>query len=102
MSAHRRPVVISPEAQADYDDILLYGATTWGDAQATRYQTTLDLAMEEVGNFPEIGQQCHDLYAGCRRLPVERHVVFYRIETDAVEIVRILHERIDATRHLPR
>jgi plasmid stabilization system protein ParE len=30
----------------------------------------------------------------------EHHVVYYRIQDDVIEIVRILHERANAARHL--
>jgi plasmid stabilization system protein ParE len=31
MSAHNRPVVLSPEAQADYEDIQAYTLRQWGE-----------------------------------------------------------------------
>jgi hypothetical protein len=30
---------------------------------------------------------------------VEHHVVYYRVHSDVIEIVRILHERFDAARY---
>jgi hypothetical protein len=29
------------------------------------------------------------------------HVIFYRVDGDAIIIIRILHGRMDSTRHLP-
>lgn len=47
-----------------------------------------------------IGKARDDLGAGLRAWPVEHHVIYYRIKSDAIEVVRILHERADAARHL--
>ncbi|MGH2534563.1 MAG: type II toxin-antitoxin system RelE/ParE family toxin [Thermomicrobiales bacterium] len=102
MSAPKRAVVLSPEAQVDYDDILLYSLLTWGDDQMRQYQIALDQAIDHLVQYPEFGERRDDLCAGCRFLPVERHVVCYRIETDAIQIVRIIHRRADAARYLPR
>ena len=41
------------------------------------------------------------LFPGCRVRPVERHVLYYRILGDVIEVVRILHERVDPTEHFP-
>jgi plasmid stabilization system protein ParE len=31
---------------------------------------------------------------------VERHVVYFRVDQDSVTVVRVLHERMDAIRHM--
>ncbi|HUG63455.1 MAG TPA: type II toxin-antitoxin system RelE/ParE family toxin [Methylomirabilota bacterium] len=102
MSGPRFTVTLSPEAERDYDELLLYGLLNWGEQQMLRYQESLDRAIEHLGDFPEIGPQRDDLCARCRLLPVEHHALYYRIEADAIQVVRILHERADAARHLPR
>jgi toxin ParE1/3/4 len=101
MSARKRlDVVLSPDAQQDYDDILLYGLRNWGSDQASRYQERIDRVLNELGTFPEMGERRDELFPGCRFLPVERHVIFYEITTESIEIVRILHERANAARRL--
>jgi toxin ParE1/3/4 len=102
MSARRRAIAFAPEAWADYDNIMLYGTLTWGEAQTDLYQEALDTAIDRLSEFPELGQQRHDLCSGCRLLPVERHMVIYRLARNIIEIIRILHERVDPGRHLPR
>ena len=37
---------------------------------------------------------------GYRSLPVENHVVFYRIRDKDIEIVRILHQRMEVNQHV--
>jgi toxin ParE1/3/4 len=100
MSARKRPVRLAPDAQRDYDDILLYSFLTWGELQMLQYRTSLDQALAELGDYPEIGRQRDQLFPGCRSLHVERHVLYYRIKDQEIEIARILHEHADAVRHL--
>jgi toxin ParE1/3/4 len=99
MSARRWQVRLSPDAERDYDDILLDSLLTWGESQMLRYQAAPDHALAEIEDYPEIGSMRNEYLPGCRIRPVERHVLFYRIGDD-VEVIRILHERADPARHL--
>ena len=99
MSAPRRLVRLSPDAERDYDDILLDSLLTWGESQMLRYQAALDHALTEIEDYPEIGPLRNEYVPGCRIRPVGRHMLFYRVD-DIVEVIRILHERADPTRHL--
>jgi toxin ParE1/3/4 len=100
MSPRKRSVILSPGAQADYEDILIYTSQQWGPAQRDRYAAKLDKAIAGLADFPEAGQRCAQLFAGCRTRRIERHVLYYRVENDAIEVLRVLHERTDPTRHL--
>ena len=48
-----------------------------------------------------MGVRRDEIAEGLRACPVRRHVVFYRDRPDRVDVVRILHERMDPARHLP-
>lgn len=102
MSSHRRTVVLSLHAQDDLADILLYSWQSWGEAQRDEYEAALARAVDDLSNFPEIGTSRSELFADCRVRLVKHHVLYFRDTGDAVEIVRILHERTDPVRHLPR
>ncbi len=99
MSAHKTSVVLTPEAEADINDILLYTWQQWGEEQRDRYDAGLDRAINALADFAEMGVRMPRLFSGCRARPVERHVLYYRIMGDTIEVVRILHERTDPSRH---
>jgi plasmid stabilization system protein ParE len=83
MSAHRLAVVLSPFAEADFEDILVYKRGKWGDHQADSYAATLGAALSELATHPEIGRPREDLQSGLRSYLIQRqHYVIYRIETD--------------------
>ena len=41
-----------------------------------------------------------DVRPGYRRLNVEQHRIYYREVSDRIDIVRMLHARMDVDRHL--
>lgn len=99
MSAPKRAVILSPAAQADFTDVLLYSWQQWGEAQRDRYEASLERAIAGLADRPDAGVHRPRLFPGCRGRPVERPVLSYQIMNDTVEVVRILHERTDPTRH---
>ena len=49
---------------------------------------------------PLIGVDRSELLPDVRSLPIESHTLFYRVTTDRVEIIRVLHGRQDPQPHL--
>lgn len=58
------------------------------------------MAVEAIAADPQPGQAIDAVRQGYRRYRVGSHVLFYRCVGDGVDIVRILHERMDIERHL--
>jgi toxin ParE1/3/4 len=97
-SSHR--LRINPEAREDIRDILQYTLQTWGRAQRDKYQAAILDAMQRLREYPAIGEERDDLGRPYRRLVVEQHVIYYRIEGKAVRVIRVVHTRRDAPREL--
>lgn len=53
-----------------------------------------------VAANPSLGRPCDDLLPGARRIEQGKHVVFFRQDGDGVQVLRVLHERMLAERHL--
>jgi toxin ParE1/3/4 len=50
---------------------------------------------------PGLGSDCGEIRFGYRKMIIGRHLIFYRQPSgDAIEIVRILHGRMDIETHL--
>ena len=56
--------------------------------------------MADAARDPRRGRPCDDVRAGYFRHPVGSHVVFYRRVAGGIDVVRILHQRMDFQRHL--
>jgi len=92
--------ILSPRAQADVDEIWTYTVERWGVEQAELYVRQLGSAVETIAQDPQRGRPCDEIREGYRRYPSGSHVVFYRITTKEVVVVRILHQRMDFNRHV--
>lgn len=93
--------VLSPAAQADLEQIWDYTRGRWGVDQAEEYLRELQRAIERAAANPRMGRSCDEIRSGYRKLASGSHTLFYRITTeDVVDVVRILHQRMDVDRHV--
>lgn len=92
--------LLRPRARADLEEIWDYTADRWGEAQAERYVRVIGAAFDRIARDPRSGQSCAEIRPGYAKLSVGAHVVFFRRTGRGVEIVRILHSRMDFGRHL--
>lgn len=95
MSAYR----LSRRAKTDLDVIWDYSLGRWGLQQAAAYHRQIRDAIEMIGEEPHLTAPDDSLRSGYRRRLVGSHVIFYRLG-GTVEIVRILHQNMDARAHL--
>ncbi len=93
-------LMLSPAAQDDIADILLYTLQTWGKAQQDIYAEELDKGLALIVENPEIGRARPELYAGCRSFRIQQHIVYYAVLDDTIAIARVLHYRMDSRRYL--
>ena len=91
---------LSPAAQADLEEIWEYTARHWGEAQAERYTRDIQAACEAMSDGTLVGQSAEDFRAGYRKTVVGSHVVYVRERSGTLDIIRILHRRMDVARHL--
>lgn len=95
-----RHLVIAPAAKMDLKDIYRYGLRQWGQAQSEHYLETLKSKFWLLTEQPLIGAERAELLADIRSLPIESHILFYRVTPNSVEIVGVLHRRQDPVRHI--
>ena len=74
----------------------------WGAKQRRQYLAEIKGKLKLLRDMPGMGVRRDDISNGLRAHPVRHHLVFYRDKPERVEIVRILHQSMDPTRHLTR
>ena len=79
----------------DLGKIYEYSFHSWEGIQADKYQDELYNAMEQICNNSEIGIRYDQSKISYRKFLVNRHLLFYKVNTKDCIIVRILHERMD-------
>ena len=93
--------LLNPLARDDLDQIYDYTLDRWDIDQAESYVRELLRAFDRAAADPRIGRPCDEIRSGYRKLPAGSHTVYYRITVEGVlEIMRILHQRMDPGRHL--
>jgi toxin ParE1/3/4 len=108
---------LSHLAKADLARILATSAERWGAAGQRRYAALIATAMRQVANDPEgrATRSRDDLLRDVRSFHVRHaragdvkskvkkpvHILYYRaVAPGVVEIVRILHEHMEPSRHV--
>lgn len=104
-------------AQVDLANILSTSAERWGAEGRQRYAAVLAAAMRQVAAEPDspLSKKRPELRPGIRSFHVRHvrgsaavarvrhpvHVLYYQVDrAGVIEIVRVLHERMEPTRHL--
>lgn len=91
----------TPAARADLDNIWEYTIEHWGEAQAKNYVREIASACTEVLDGRRRSRAIDGIRPGYRKFLVNSHIVFFRTTANAdMEIIRILHRRMDVERHL--
>ena len=97
-------------AELDFANILTSTTENFGARQSRVYRDTLVAAIRELARGPDVvgSKRRDDIMPGHHTLHVARHgrrarhLLLYRIvDRRMIEIVRILHDRMDLRRHLP-
>ncbi len=90
---------LTEAAKADLKSIAAYTQRQWGKEQRRIYAKQFDDAFRRLAKRPQAGTNCDSIKIGYRKYPNGSHVVFYRELSDSeIEIVRILHKRMDLAR----
>lgn len=84
------------KAVDDLTGIWNYTFNKWSEEQADKYYYMLIDNCKEVASNPDLGKDYSAVVDHLMGFKAGRHIIFYRkIEQNAVEITRILHEQMD-------
>ncbi len=92
---------VSVAADADLRAIAEYTLEQWGAERRDAYITKMFDAFARLADMPDIAAKLNHIREGYRRFPLQSHVIYFRSSsTHTIEIVRVLHKRMDAEAHL--
>jgi toxin ParE1/3/4 len=88
---------LTKEAANDLELIWLYTLETWSLDQADRYFNLIMSEIEFLTENPAYGKDYSHVRKAYLRSRVKSHFIFYQINEaqNEVEIIRILHQRMD-------
>jgi toxin ParE1/3/4 len=99
MAVSGRVYRLTPLAQADLESIWTYSAENWSPDRADSYISELMKAFTTLAAGGRRGRPVPERL-GYLKYAVGSHLVFYRESHAAIDIVRVLHQRMDAEQHL--
>lgn len=93
---------VSKAATDDLEGIWLYTLEHWSAEQADRYVSMILETFDHILRDPRAGKDFGHVRSGYYGVKAGSHLIFYRVnEGDhAVEIIRVLHGRMDLENRL--
>jgi len=84
------------KANEDLNNIWNYTYENWSENQADKYYAAIKFDCLEIGKNPKLGKNYNGISKDLFGLKSGKHIIFYRsISEKEIEIIRILHERMD-------
>jgi toxin ParE1/3/4 len=93
---------ISVKASEDIENIWLYTFENWSFEQADRYINLIFDEIEYLANNPNSGTDFNHSRKNYRCSKVKSHLIFYKFidKQNDIDIIRILHQRMDIASRL--
>lgn len=89
------------KAKTDLEEIWEYSCEIWSEKQADKYYLEITDKCEDLKLDFEQGKDYSKLIVNLKGIKINKHIIFYRIlNHGAIEIERILHEKMDLKKHL--
>ncbi|WP_042249916.1 type II toxin-antitoxin system RelE/ParE family toxin [Jejuia pallidilutea] len=89
-------VILRQKAIDDLNDIWDNTFKKWSVKQADKYYATIKLTCNGIGENPNVGKEYDGISKNLLGLKSGKHIIFYQlISIDRIEVIRILHERMD-------
>jgi toxin ParE1/3/4 len=99
MPLSNKALRLTPLAEADLEDIWRYTSEHWSLEQANHYHNDLVATMQALTRGDISGHIC-SVRDGYLQYAAGSHILFYRETPRTLDVVRVLHQRMDINRHL--
>lgn len=90
----------SPAAEADVAGIWDFTVERWGSDQAVRYIRDIEATSAGLANGRVHSRSAEDIREGYKKAACGAHMIYFLEDADGIAIIRILHQSMDADRHL--
>ena len=91
---------LSPMAKADLSAIWDYTQAKWGAQQAEIYTLELWQAIKNETTALSNSVDCSDIRKGYKKAIYGAHIIFFKPTADGIDVIRILHQRMNSPQHL--
>lgn len=91
---------ITRPAIRDLAEIGRYTRETWGEGQARWYRAAIATRLKWLCRNKTLWRDRPELHEGIYSYPEQHHVIVFQEYDDGIEILRVLHKRMDLARHI--
>lgn len=91
---------LAPAAQRDLSSIWDFTEARWDLLQAEVDLGEIKAAIERIAEDPARARVCDDIREGYRCYGIGGHLICYLERSGGVDVIRVLHQRMDFTHHL--
>jgi len=89
-------LILRQEAIDDLSDIWNYTKTEWSESQAEKYYQSIKTSCKLIADNPNVGKNYKEISRHLFGFKSGKHIIFYSVISETeIEIIRILHERMD-------
>ncbi len=81
---------ITSTASRDLESIMDYLAERVNDEMAESFLRKINAKFKLLIKFPQIGRKRDELYPGLRSIALEDYLIFYRLVSGRIEVMRVL------------
>jgi toxin ParE1/3/4 len=71
-----------------------------GEKQAKKYLLDIEVKLEQLAANPKLGIERPEISPGYYSCPVEKHIIFYLHSGKYIDIIGVLHGRMDVYKNL--
>lgn len=97
-----KTLALSPKADNDLVNIYQHTLNRWHRSQADDYIEKINDAFNLIAHNNRIGKDRSYIQRNLRAFILGSHVIYYRKREKDILVVRILHQSMDISLHLPQ
>ena len=91
---------LSKSAKRDIQNISSYTKKTWGIEKEEQYLNAIFDRFEQIQTNPEHWKRRDELFEGSQSASIGKHIIFFKLHEEIIQVARILHQQMDFIRHL--
>ena len=92
--------ILSTETQNSLKEIQIYSTKKFGKERTRQYLTNIRNRMDALAENPSRGIVREDLKVGYHSDFIGTHTIYYKIQSTHIDIIDVLHQSMDPSKHI--
>jgi toxin ParE1/3/4 len=88
-----------PKAIEDLESIYSYSISVFGIKRTEDYILAIETSFQHLAEDPLISRACDYVRQNLRAFNIGSHIIFFKITSYGIAVIRVLHQSMDFGRH---